>query len=95
MQPFSIPDLLSSINSLTLELFSLRYPPGFLSELGRKLGHLDGLMVYSQLFAGMTEEYRRDAVAFIENQEELKEVYFLDAVCQRVNHINHLKYYSN
>ena len=50
--PFSTPGLPSSIESLTLELFSLGYPPGFHSELGEKLGRLGGLTVYSQPFAG-------------------------------------------
>ena len=33
-KPFSIPELPTSIKSLTLELFSLGYPPGFLTALG-------------------------------------------------------------
>ncbi len=35
-QPFSVPDLPSSIDTLTLELFSLGYPSGFLKVLGEK-----------------------------------------------------------
>lgn len=53
-QPFSVPELPHSITSLTLELFSLGYPPGFLSELGRQLKGLKTLTLYSQLFAGTT-----------------------------------------
>ena len=35
-KPFSIPELPTSIKSLTLELFSLGYPPGFLTALGQR-----------------------------------------------------------
>ena len=77
-QPFSVPDLPKSITSLTLELFSLGYPPGFLGELGRKLGALKALTLYSQLFAGTTQDSRDDAINFIKTQTELKEVHVLD-----------------
>jgi hypothetical protein len=77
-QPFSVPDLPKSIKSLTLELFSLGYPPGFLSELGRQLEGLKAVTLYSQLFAGTTNESRNDAIEFIKEQTELKELHLLD-----------------
>lgn len=78
-KPFSIPDVLpSSITSLTLELFSLGYPPGFLSTLGKALPNLKALTVYSQLFGGTTEQSRDDAVAFLSAQKALREVHLLD-----------------
>ncbi|PMD62908.1 uncharacterized protein K444DRAFT_610936 [Hyaloscypha bicolor E] len=77
-QPFSIPDLPSTITSLTLELFSLGYPPSFLSELGKRLPGLKALTLYSQLFAGTTRDSHEDAVTFIRQQKSLREVHFLD-----------------
>lgn len=77
-QPFSIPDLPSSITSLTLELFSLGYPPSFLSQLGKQLKGLKALTLYSQLFAGTTRDSHDDAVAFMRGQSGLREVHLLD-----------------
>lgn len=47
-KPFKVPDLPSSVKSLTLELFSLGYPPGFLTTLGKRLPNLKALTAYSQ-----------------------------------------------
>ncbi|RDL39972.1 uncharacterized protein BP5553_04312 [Venustampulla echinocandica] len=77
-QAFSIPPLPPSITSLTLELFSLGYPPAFLSELGKALPNLKALTLYSQLFGGTTEHSRDDAVAFLKSQKGLREIHFLD-----------------
>jgi len=77
-QPFSVPELPKSIKSLTLELFSLGYPPGFLTELGKQLPSLRALTLYSQLFAGTTQFSRDDAISFIREQKELKELHLLD-----------------
>jgi len=77
-RPFSIPDLPPSIKSLNLELFALGYPPGFLTELGKKLPSLKSLIVYSQLFAGTTLASNDDAIAFIAGQTALEEVHLLD-----------------
>ncbi|KAH8678885.1 hypothetical protein BGZ60DRAFT_402076 [Tricladium varicosporioides] len=77
-KPFSVPDLPGSINALTLEMFSLGYPPGFLTELGKKLRGLKSLTVYSQLFAGTTGESNSDALVFIRNQTDLQEIHLLD-----------------
>jgi hypothetical protein len=77
-QPFSVPDLPSSIKSLTLELFSLGYPPGFLTALGKKLSDLKAVTLYSQLFAGTTPASREDAALFLRTQTGLKELHLLD-----------------
>ncbi|KAF8861770.1 hypothetical protein BDZ45DRAFT_242018 [Acephala macrosclerotiorum] len=77
-KPFSVPDLPKSVKSLTLELFSLGYAPGFLTELGKKLPGLRGLTLYSQLLAGTTPDSRQDALAFIKNQPQLQELHLLD-----------------
>jgi hypothetical protein len=76
--PFSVPNLPESITNLTLELFSLGYPRGFLVELGKKMQGIRALTVYSQLFAGTTEGTRGDAIAFLGSLRGLKEVHFLD-----------------
>lgn len=77
-QPFSVPDLPPTINSLTLELFSLGYPPGFLTELGKKLPGLKSITLYSQLLAGTTSYSKDDALTFFMFQTQLTEVHFLD-----------------
>lgn len=77
-EPYSVSDLPSSIKGLTLELFSLGYPPGFLTELGKKLPALKALTIYSQLLAGTTKESKDDAIAFIKAQKELQEAHLLD-----------------
>ncbi|KAN0096162.1 hypothetical protein V8E51_014967 [Hyaloscypha variabilis] len=82
-QPFSIPNLPPSIISLTLELFSLGYPPAFLSELGKQLKGLKALTLYSQLFAGTTRDSHDDAVAFVKAQKALREVHFLDVFAEK------------
>ena len=77
-KPFQVPDLPASIKSLTLELFSLGYAPGFLTELGKKLPGLKALTLYSQLLAGTTPDSRQDALAFIRFQAALQEIHLLD-----------------
>ncbi|RFU33110.1 hypothetical protein B7463_g3222, partial [Scytalidium lignicola] len=77
-QPFSVSNLPASIKSLTLELFSLGYPPGFLNELGKKFSGLKAITVYSQLIGGTTKESREDAIAFVKSQTELQEAHLLD-----------------
>lgn len=76
--PFSVPELPPSITSLTLELFSLGYPIGFLSALGKEVPGLKALTIYSQLFAGTTEESVEDAVSFLKGAKGLQEVHILD-----------------
>ncbi|TVY37266.1 hypothetical protein LSUB1_G006132, partial [Lachnellula subtilissima] len=77
-QPFSVPALPHSITTLTLELFSLGYPPGFLQALGQALPNLRSLTLYSQLFAGTTQDSQDDAVAFIQGATGLRELHVLD-----------------
>jgi hypothetical protein len=77
-KPYEVPDLPGSIKSLTLELFALGYPVGFLGALGEKLGGLKVLTVFEQLFGGTVEGSQKDAISFIASQKELKEVHFLD-----------------
>lgn len=77
-KPFSIPALPPTIKSLTLELFALGYPPGFLTALGKRLPDLRALTIYSQLFAGTTPASREDALGFLRFQTEIKELHLLD-----------------
>ncbi|PSS16779.1 hypothetical protein M430DRAFT_67118 [Amorphotheca resinae ATCC 22711] len=77
-KPFSIPELPTSIKSLTLELFSLGYPPGFLTALGKRLPDLKSLTIYSQLFAGTSPASREDALTFLRFQPALQELHLLD-----------------
>ncbi|KUJ06963.1 uncharacterized protein LY89DRAFT_726096 [Mollisia scopiformis] len=77
-KPYEIPDLPAGIKTLTLELFSLGFPSGWLVALGEKLRGLKALTLYSQLFAGTTTASREDALMFIEKQKELRELHLLD-----------------
>lgn len=74
----TIPQLPKSIESLTLELFSLGYPPGFLSALSQQLPNIKSLVLYSQLFAGTTPESHRDAERFFANATNLRALHLLD-----------------
>ena len=74
----TIPRLPKSIESLTLELFSLGYPPGFLNALSQQLPNIKSLVVYSQLFPGITPESTRDAERFFENLSTLRALHLLD-----------------
>lgn len=77
-KPFTVPQLPQSIESLTLELFSLGYPPGFLAQLAERLPNLKSVVIYSQLFAGITDESRKDAVEFFKKLRELRALHLLD-----------------
>lgn len=77
-KPFEIPPLPTSIESLTLELFSLGYPPGFLSQLADRLPNLKSLVVYSQLFGGISDESMMDCVEFFRKLPGLRALHFLD-----------------
>lgn len=77
-QPYTIPVLPYTIESLTLELFSLGYPPGFLSALADRLPNIKTLVVYSQLFAGITDESQADAVQFFRKLKGLRALHMLD-----------------
>lgn len=77
-KPYSIPELPGSIESLTLELFSLGYPAGFLTALSERLPNLKSVVIYSQLFAGITIESQKDAVTFFKNLQNLRALHLLD-----------------
>ncbi|TLD39334.1 Phosphoribosylaminoimidazole-succinocarboxamide synthase [Venturia nashicola] len=79
--PF-IPQLPNSIQSLTLELFSLGYPPGFLTSLIKELPNLKTLVLYSQLIAGVSPESKEDAVQFFGQAQSLRSLHFLDVFAQ-------------
>ncbi|KAL1381524.1 hypothetical protein HDK64DRAFT_259067 [Phyllosticta capitalensis] len=73
-----IPALPQGIESLTLELFSLGYPAGFLSALADALPHVKSFDAYSQLLCGITTEAQEDALAFFDKLKELKAIHLLD-----------------
>ncbi|KAF1983795.1 hypothetical protein K402DRAFT_155998 [Aulographum hederae CBS 113979] len=73
--PTSIP---RGIESLTLELFSMGYPPGFLESLSKQLPNVKSLVLYSQLFAGISPESAQDAEKFFETSKNLRAIHFLD-----------------
>ena len=77
-KPFEIPPLPTSIESLTLELFSLGYPPGFLSELADRLPNIKSFVVYSQLLGGVSDESQADCVEFFRKLPGLRALHFLD-----------------
>lgn len=82
-QPFSVPPLPSSIESLTLELFSIGYPPGFLTQLASRLPNLKSMVIYSQLFAGITEESAKDATEFFKKLQNLRALHLLDVFAKQ------------
>lgn len=77
-QDFTIPPLPTSIESLTLELFSLGYPPGWLSQLADRLPNIKSLVIYSQLFGGISNESLMDAVEFFKKLPGLRALHLLD-----------------
>ena len=77
-QPYTIPPLPTGIESLTLELFSMGYPPGFLTALAERLPNLKSVVIYSQLFAGITPESQKDAVDFFKKLQNLRALHLLD-----------------
>ena len=82
-KPFSIPPLPDSIESLTLELFSLGYPTGFLSQLAERLPNLKSVVIYSQLFPGITDESQQDAVEFFKKLQNLRALHLLDVFAKQ------------
>lgn len=78
-KPYSIPDSIPyAIESLTLELFSLGYPPGFLNRLAERLPNLKSVVIYSQLFGGISKESAEDAVSFFKKLPNLRALHLLD-----------------
>ncbi|WPG99034.1 Hypothetical protein R9X50_00183900 [Acrodontium crateriforme] len=77
-KPFAVPPLPAGIHALTLELFSLGYPPGFLTALAERLPNLKTVVIYSQLFAGITEKSQQDAIEFFKKLPNLRALHLLD-----------------
>jgi hypothetical protein len=81
-QSFVIPPLPPNIESLTLELFTLGYPVGWLSQLADRLPNLKSLVIYSQLFGGVSEESQADGVEFFKKLPGLRALHLLDVFAQ-------------
>ncbi|EME87075.1 uncharacterized protein MYCFIDRAFT_86499 [Pseudocercospora fijiensis CIRAD86] len=78
-RPWTIsPTIPASIEGLTLELFSMGYPKGWLSALADRVPNVKSLVVYSQIFGGLSEETTADAVEFFKKLDGLRAVHFLD-----------------
>ena len=54
------------------------YPPGFLAALAERLPNLKSVVIYSQLFAGITPESQSDAVDFFKKLQNLRALHLLD-----------------
>ncbi|KAI9718059.1 MAG: hypothetical protein M1812_004317 [Candelaria pacifica] len=76
--PLIPANLPKSIESLTLELFSLGYPSPFLANLSAALPHLSSLVVYSQLLAGISDDSCKDAETFFKSSGNLRALHLLD-----------------
>ena len=78
-ETFNIPsNLPQSITNLTLELFTLGFPAGYLSSIASSLPNLKSLTLFSCLIDGITEPSRADAEAFFETTPMLAELHVLD-----------------
>lgn len=77
-KPWKVTHLPPSIQSLTLESFTLGYPAGFLKTLIAELPELRSLVVYSQSFTGTSDASTQDAIAFIEGAKKLRALHLLD-----------------
>jgi hypothetical protein len=79
-ETFNIPSshLPQSITHLTLELFTLGFPAGYLSSLASSLPNLKSLTLFSCLIDGITDASRADAEAFFETTPLLAELHVLD-----------------
>ena len=78
-EPFNIPsNLPQSITNLTLELFTLGFPAGYLSSIASSLPNLKSLTLFSCLIDGITQPSRADAEAFFETTPMLAELHVLD-----------------
>lgn len=74
----AMPPLPQGIQSLTLELFSLGFPAGFLSALADALPNVRSFDAYSQLLCGITTEAQDDAIAFFDKLKQLRAIQLLD-----------------
>ncbi|MCJ1255818.1 hypothetical protein MMC24_003636 [Lignoscripta atroalba] len=83
-QPFTVPVLPQSITSLTLELFSLGYPDGFLPALSTALPNLKDLTLYSQVIPATSPEASDSSAQFFENiRSHIQELHLLDVFAPR------------
>ena len=73
--PAALPQ---SITSLTLELFHLGFPPGFLSSLASALPNLRSVTLFSSLVDGLSKESRADAEEFFALTPLLKDLHLID-----------------
>ncbi|KAK2767389.1 hypothetical protein FQN54_003545 [Arachnomyces sp. PD_36] len=87
-----IPDSFPpTIESLTLELFSLGYPANFLTSLAKSTENLKSLTLYSQLIDGVNDASRQDAGEFMNsalignesNGGGLRELHLLDVFSRK------------
>ncbi|KAL1848443.1 hypothetical protein Plec18170_008041 [Paecilomyces lecythidis] len=92
LDPEAVPPTFpKGIEALTLELFSLGFPPPFLTTLSKALPKLKTLTLYSQLIDGVGDGSRKDAGEFFndiligkkENGGGLRELHLLDAFCRK------------
>lgn len=73
------PTLPHTITHLTLELFSLGFPPPFLSTLASRIPKLHSLTLFSTLLDGLTDPTRADALSFFRaTAPTLREVHVID-----------------
>ena len=78
-ETFNIPsNLPESITHLTLELFSLGFPAGYLSSIASSLPNLKSLTLFSCLVDGISESSRSDAESFFGKLPLLTELHVLD-----------------
>ena len=54
------------------------YPSGYLAKLAERLPNLKSVVIYSQLFAGITKESQADAIAFFKALPNLRALHLLD-----------------
>lgn len=74
---FHAPNLPPSITSVTLELFSLGFPVGWLKSVARSLPKLRSLTFFSCLIDGLDEGSREDAINMLEALK-LRDLHILD-----------------
>jgi hypothetical protein len=74
---FHAPNLPPSISCLTLELFSLGFPIGWLKSVGRSLPKLKSLTFFSCLIDGLDEGSRNDAINMLE-MLKLRDLHIID-----------------
>ena len=72
----SLPD---TINSLTLELFSLGLPAGWLGGIGRHLPQLKSLVLFATLIDGLDERSRNDSAKFLAIEAHLRDLHVIDS----------------